>query len=90
MSKDTPIVLFGTHGLRLLYARRKAINPQRIMLAVNGGDKLRGENSVTVVRFPEEWWKPATFSCEKNVREVEEQIKRIKQTGGEVIEHLEQ
>lgn len=60
------------------------------MLAVDGGEKLRGQTSITVVRFPEEWWKPATFSCERKVREVEEALKAIKQTGGEVIERLEE
>jgi hypothetical protein len=59
------------------------------MLATNGGEKLRGVTSVLVVRYPPEWWEPPTHPCANRVREVEEQIKRIKQTGGEVIERLE-
>lgn len=65
------------------------MNPRKIRLATNGVDMLRGATSVTVVRYPDEWWEPPTHPCANRVREVEDELKRIKQTGGEVIERLE-
>ena len=59
------------------------------MLATNGPDRLHGVTSVTIVRYPDEWWEPTTHPCANRVREVEEQLKHIQQTGGEVKEYLE-
>jgi hypothetical protein len=59
------------------------------MLATNGVDRLRGLQSITVVRFPSDIWEPTTNPCARRVHEVEEQLKHIQQTGGEVIEYLE-
>lgn len=88
-SIDPIVVVFGTQRLASIYARRNAMNPRKIMLATNGSDRLRGVTHVTIVRYPDDWWEPPTHPCANRMREVEEAIKVIKQTGGEVIEYLE-
>jgi hypothetical protein len=60
------------------------------MMATTGINKLQGHTgTVVTVRFPEEYWKPATFPCEQRVREVEDAIKRHKQEGGDIREIME-
>lgn len=84
------VVVFGSERLASLWCQRNARNPRSVMLASNGGERLRGVTHVTTVRFPDEWWEPVTHPCGVRVREVEDLIKQIKKAGGEIIEVFEE
>ena len=89
-STEPIAVVFGSERLLSLWCRRNAFNPRRAMLATHGNNKLQGHTgAVITVRFPKEYWKPATFPCETRVKEVEDAIKRHKKEGGELIEYKE-
>jgi hypothetical protein len=79
-------VMFGNQRHASIYALRKNLDPKQIRIATRV-DALRGVNgSVTAIRLPQEVWKPTTFSCENRVKEAEQELKRIKQGRGIVIE----
>jgi hypothetical protein len=86
------VVVFGSERLLSLWCRRNARNPRAVHLATRGGVIFRGipdDRIVHVIRFPEEYWEPATHPCGVRVREVEDALKRIKKSGGTVIEYKE-
>ena len=88
-STEPIVVVFGSERLASLWCKRNARNPRTVILATNGDTRLQGVTHVTTVKFPEDWWKPVTHACGVRVKEVEDKIKTIKQTGGVVLEVLE-
>lgn len=88
-STEPIVVVFGSERLAELWARRNAYNPRKIVLAMQGADKLRGyKGQIITVRFPKEIWEPTSNPCATRVREVETELKRIIQEGGDVIARL--
>lgn len=78
-------VMFGNQRHGAIYALRHNLNPKDVLIATSP-DILKGVNEpVTAIRLPEHIWKPTTFSCENRVREVENEIKRLKQTNVSII-----
>jgi hypothetical protein len=78
--------MFGNQRHASIYGLRKRIDPKGILIATRA-DALRGVHGpVTVIRLPKYVWKPTTFSCENRVKEAEQELKRIKQGRGIVIE----
>lgn len=83
----TTVVVFGNQRHGAIYALRKGIDPSTIIIATKGAPAFHGVvGPITVVRVPEEVWKPTTFACENRVRETEAEIKRILHSGEEVTE----
>lgn len=65
-------VVFGSRRMADLWARENGVNPDHVMLASYGGDRLRGINEgVLIVRFPKEVWSPTTDACRRRCQETE-------------------
>ena len=81
----TKHIVFGSALLAMRYSQQMAVNPDNIILATRPDLLLESsKQSLVVVRYPSEIWKPATFPCEKRVKEMEDYIKRIQSSGIEV------
>lgn len=79
-------LMFGNQRHASIYALRKNLDPKAIRIATRA-DAMKGvSGSVTTIRLPEEVWKPTTFSCENRVREAANELRRIANEGGTIIE----
>lgn len=79
--RDTHYVIFGSERLARLFSMDHHIDWNRITLATEGAAGLRGvRGPIECIRFHEDVWSPATFPCERRVREIEERIKEINGT----------
>ena len=84
------VVVFGTQRHAAIWGLRNNVNPDTIMLAANGGDRIRGINAgpITVVRVPSDVWEPYTHPCTLRVREMEEALKKAKDRGALIQEEI--
>lgn len=82
-------VVFGSQRIAAIWTLRNRVDPNKVMLATAGAERLRGaKGPVTVVRVSEEAWAPPTHACEQRVREVVERLKDMKQQGVEIKEEV--
>lgn len=83
-------IVFGSEAHRSNYARRMAVNPLKVILATQPEkiQRLMTESvdTIKVLRFPKDIWKPPTFPCEKRVAETEGMIKGYQRLGVTVVE----
>ncbi|QFG08755.1 hypothetical protein PBI_INGRID_86 [Arthrobacter phage Ingrid] len=89
MTKTVHIV-FGTERHCANYARAMAVNPSMVIRATmpEKVQELIKEDvdTIKLIRFPEDIWKPITHPCEKRVKETEALIKGFRRLGITVVE----
>lgn len=84
-------VIFGSQRIAAIWTLRNRVDPNKVMLATAGADKLRGvKGPITVVRVSKEAWVPPTSACERRVHEVVGRLKELKQQGVEIKEEVMQ
>jgi hypothetical protein len=70
-----------------------AVNPRVVILATHPDEVqalITAEiDTIKVIRFPEDIWKPSTHPCEKRAKETETLIKGFRRLGVTVIEVTE-
>ncbi|ASR83366.1 hypothetical protein SEA_MEDIUMFRY_76 [Arthrobacter phage MediumFry] len=90
---NTVHIVFGNAWHAKSYARAKAVNPRLVVNATHPEliqSKMTNDvQTIKVIRYPEEVWKPTTFPCEKRVAETERIIKGYQRLGVTVIEETE-
>jgi hypothetical protein len=86
-------IVFGSASNAKNYSRAKAVNPRYVVNATHPelvqSKMAESVDTIVVVRYPEEVWKPITFACEKRVAEMERIIKGYQKLGVTVVEETE-
>lgn len=83
-------IIFGSDSHRTNYARAMAVNPLNVVTATQP-EKIQAlikedVDTIKVIRFPVDVWKPTTFPCEKRVAETEGIIKGFQRLGITIVE----
>lgn len=83
-------IIFGNDSHKRNYARAMAVNPLHVVVATRPdlihGYTMTTVDTIKVIRFPEDVWKPTTFPCEKRVAETEAIIKSYQKLGITIVE----
>ena len=84
-------VVFGSQRIAAIWALRNRVDPNKVMLATAGAEKLQGAvGPISVVKVSQEAWVPPTSACERRVREVVGCLKDMKRQGVAIKEEVMQ
>jgi hypothetical protein len=83
-------VIFGNESHKNNYARAMAVNPAYVIKATDP-EKVQSlikddVDTIKLIRFPKDIWKPTTHPCEKRVNETEALIKGFRRLGITIVE----